>query len=128
MLRRASNESFLPGRYDLPGGGLEPSELPEDGIIREVNEETGLSASVVRILHVRPYGAGPSSDDAVLIVFLLKLSDEDAQVRLSEEHDEYRWIERSELDGVLGEGPHPQASDPGLIRRIVQEYFESDSG
>lgn len=30
------------GKYDLPGGGIEISERLEDGVIREVKEETGL--------------------------------------------------------------------------------------
>jgi 8-oxo-dGTP diphosphatase len=32
----------------LPGGGLDPSESPEEGAMREVLEETGLHVSVVR--------------------------------------------------------------------------------
>ncbi len=33
---------FDPGMYDLPGGGLDVGELPEEALIREVKEETGL--------------------------------------------------------------------------------------
>ena len=127
VLRRAAGESFLPGFVDLPGGGLEPGELPEDGVIREVREETGLTTSVVRILSVRPYTDGLGGNRPILIVFLLRLKDDQGQVRLSEEHDEYRWVERSELDSVFREGQHLQTSDPDLIRGIIQEYFESDS-
>ena len=32
----------------LPGGGLEPTESPEEGAVREVLEETGLHSSIVR--------------------------------------------------------------------------------
>jgi ADP-ribose pyrophosphatase YjhB (NUDIX family) len=31
------------GRYSLPGGGLELGELPEDGLMREIKEETGVA-------------------------------------------------------------------------------------
>lgn len=31
-------------RYDLPGGGLHLGELPEDGVIREIREESGIDA------------------------------------------------------------------------------------
>lgn len=29
------------GRYDLPGGSLEPKELIEEGLVREIQEEVG---------------------------------------------------------------------------------------
>lgn len=35
----------------LPGGGIDPGESPEQACIREVKEETGLSAEIVRKTH-----------------------------------------------------------------------------
>lgn len=32
----------------LPGGGLEPGESPEEGVVREVQEETGCEVAIVR--------------------------------------------------------------------------------
>lgn len=40
------------GMWDLPGGFLESGEHPETGIVREILEETGLHARVVRLVHV----------------------------------------------------------------------------
>lgn len=42
-----------PDRWDLPGGGLEPSETLMDGLRREVQEETGITDfQVERLLTV----------------------------------------------------------------------------
>lgn len=45
LLRRAPGV-FLAGRWELPGGGIEPGEHPEHAAIREVAEETGLRIEV----------------------------------------------------------------------------------
>lgn len=37
-------------KYDLPGGGLDLDETPEDGVIREVREETGLDVKKPKLI------------------------------------------------------------------------------
>jgi len=38
--------------WNLPGGGMEPGELPTECVIREVSEETGLEVDVERLVGV----------------------------------------------------------------------------
>jgi 8-oxo-dGTP diphosphatase len=45
-LRRAPG-AFLGGRWELPGGTVEPGEAHEAAAVREVAEETGLTVRVV---------------------------------------------------------------------------------
>ena len=40
------------GLWSTPGGVLEPDETPANAVVREVQEETGLDVSIVRLLGV----------------------------------------------------------------------------
>jgi 8-oxo-dGTP diphosphatase len=48
LVRRSETERFLPRVWGVPCGKLEPGESPEDGVLRELKEETGLLGEVVR--------------------------------------------------------------------------------
>lgn len=48
MVRRAV-EPFL-GWWDMPGGFLEPGELPTDGAIREAREELGVEVRLTELI------------------------------------------------------------------------------
>ncbi|MDQ0773646.1 8-oxo-dGTP diphosphatase [Streptomyces aurantiacus] len=48
LVRRSETERFLPRVWGVPCGKLEPGEYPEDGVLRELKEETGLLGEVVR--------------------------------------------------------------------------------
>jgi ADP-ribose pyrophosphatase YjhB (NUDIX family) len=43
LLARGSELSAFPGVWSLPGGGVEQGEDPQDAVVREVYEETGLT-------------------------------------------------------------------------------------
>jgi 8-oxo-dGTP diphosphatase len=46
LLARNSPLSSFPGLWTLPGGGVEQGEHPDDAVVREFGEETGLSVKV----------------------------------------------------------------------------------
>jgi 8-oxo-dGTP pyrophosphatase MutT (NUDIX family) len=65
----------------LPGGALLPGEKPEEAVLRELDEETGLKGTVVRFLFTMPYDLGTSA------TFLVEV-DASAQVSLGYDPEE----------------------------------------
>lgn len=56
--------------WSLPGGKLEQGETIEQGILREIKEETGLDVEVLRLLYLCDVSA--SGNTLLHITFLLK--------------------------------------------------------
>lgn len=56
--------------WSLPGGKLEQGETIEQGIIREMKEETGLDVEIIRLLYLCDVSA--SNNTLLHITFLLK--------------------------------------------------------
>ena len=50
LLCRLNTECIEAGHWTLPGGGLDWGEPPEDAVVRELQEETGLKASEVSLV------------------------------------------------------------------------------
>ncbi len=81
------------GCYDVCGGRLKPGEHFQEALKREVFEETGLVVTVGEPIAVGEWRPIVRDEQwqIVGIYFLCQASS--AQVRLSEDHDQYVWID-----------------------------------
>ncbi|HET7820702.1 MAG TPA: NUDIX domain-containing protein [Ornithinibacter sp.] len=52
LLTQLASHTGAPGRWNLPGGGLDLGESPTEGVVREVAEETGQVVDEVRLVDV----------------------------------------------------------------------------
>lgn len=52
LLTQLAGHTGAPGRWNLPGGGVDPGEAPRDAVVREVAEETGQLVDEVRVVDV----------------------------------------------------------------------------
>ncbi len=52
LCRLAKTVGMNPGRWTLPGGGIDFGEDPKDAVIREFEEETGLAVKVNKLVTI----------------------------------------------------------------------------
>jgi len=52
LLTQLAPRTGAAGRWNLPGGGIDPGESPVDAVVREVAEETGQVVDTVRLVDV----------------------------------------------------------------------------
>ncbi|HEX2415490.1 MAG TPA: NUDIX hydrolase [Thermoleophilaceae bacterium] len=89
-------------RYDdwsLPKGKLDPGESFEEAALREVEEETGVRARLVRELPSVKYNDNKGRPKLVRY-WLMEVAEEPGFVA-NDEVDELRWVEPEEALGLL---------------------------
>lgn len=97
LLKRSADKAHLPGYWDPCSGRMERGETPEQAVIREAFEETGLTVEPLGVLDTFHFFYGPEREEFVGMTFLCR--PEDGEVTLSTEHTEARWVKLSEVDG-----------------------------
>ena len=85
------------GKWDFPGGRMDRGETPQEGLLRELQEEVGLTPQDLQIdvpIHVGLWGVGGDvlNNPIVGIFYLVRLIG-NPEIRLSDEHTELRWID-----------------------------------
>jgi len=68
LLSRRKKGSHLEGRWEFPGGKVEPGEDPRAALVRELEEELGIHTTATEIVDVT-FHRYDDADKAVLLLF-----------------------------------------------------------
>lgn len=100
LLRQSVEEGVSNGgRYQLPGGILEPGETLREALLREVQEEAGLTAHVGEVFDVGEWEADIRGTHYwfVGVFFVCTTHDETVTLDVAESMD-YTWINKNDVD------------------------------
>lgn len=114
--RDALPSILYPGLLDLPGGGRESGESPEQCVLRELHEEFGLVLPPNRLRYRQPYTPAHSANKAYFFVADLTESELDS-LCFGTEGQFWGLMEAADY------AQHPLAI--GHLRRLVGSLFKA---
>lgn len=99
LVVKRSAKSLFPGTWELPGGKLDSFELLNESLKREVFEETGFLVDIKKpALQISSRIATEITyEGTTFIVVINEASIKSGKIRLSEEHDDYKWVTKKEI-------------------------------
>jgi 8-oxo-dGTP diphosphatase len=117
ILREANTykEGTGTGRYHLPGGRLNSGESYENGLHREIKEETGLEIEPLYPIYVGEWHPVINGTPNQIIAIFTVCKPKATKVKLSEEHDDYKWIKPEDMNKFDIMDP-----EPNVLRRYIQ--------
>ncbi|MDD5032654.1 MAG: NUDIX domain-containing protein [Candidatus Pacebacteria bacterium] len=84
------------GKFDVAGGRVKPGKRFDENLIREIKEETGLSVRIGRPFFVNEWRPVVREEQWQIIGTFFECFAGSDKVILSEDHEEYIWIDPKE--------------------------------
>ena len=94
ILQRSETDSYEAGRADFPGGKIEFGEKIEEGLLREVREESNLEVDIVRPVRTWSF---MKNENIQLVGVTFLVDYKSGEVKLSWEHSDFKWLSFDEI-------------------------------
>lgn len=100
--KRAKTKSFLPGKWELPGGHVEFGETLEECLRRELREEFNMEIILGKPYFEFTYLMNNGKDHVIEVLYLAQMKDPNQKIVLrDEDHEDYKWISADEIDNYF---------------------------
>ena len=98
LAARRTRPPSLRGRWEFPGGKVEPGESPQEALTRELFEELGISVVVGAELVEPDRGTWQISKDLEMRLWFATVAAGDPLA--GDSHDELKWLDGDSLESV----------------------------
>ena len=103
LLKVRLKSSHDAGKWEIPGGKVKKGEFFDQALKREFMEETGLEINIDSLYNViqNEYTACKTNEKIKSIQLIMKVSSQSDEVKISAEHDDYKWFTAEELNELI---------------------------
>lgn len=116
LIRRSKANKNFTGKWEWPGGKVDPGEDFAVAAIREAKEETGLDVELTGVAGVAQF----EMPKAFVVMLCMEARIVGGEIALSDEHDAFQWVPLSKL--------HEIELIDGSVRDCMLEYAKRAGG
>ncbi|MDO4781174.1 MAG: reverse transcriptase-like protein [Candidatus Saccharibacteria bacterium] len=100
VVRRADGRESILGKYELPGGRIEPGEQPTDAVRRFLRKSLGIDGEFrPELVDALTYTDGDDrSVQYAVLLYRLELTDHKRAIHLAPQYDKYIWYSGDKLE------------------------------
>lgn len=85
------------GKFDVPGGRIKPGQRFDESLLREIKEETGISVTIGQPFFANEWRPIVKGEQWQVVGVFFECESATDRVTLSEDHDEYLWIDPADF-------------------------------
>ena len=124
ILRRHPKSRNDPHKWELPGGKVDPGEFFDVALVREFKEETNLDVKIESLFELvqDEFISRRTNQPISTVQLMMNLEIMDGEVQISDEHDDFKWVNSGELKNLYNE----DMLTPTLRKTLEKRNFEME--